>query len=165
MSKITQIVNAILTKLDRADPAGYIVGGFAVDTYLDKLPRDLDVCIFETDSFYQLVDILTLDEYAFKVVPYYEGDVGIEWCIKANIQGIAVDFIKWQNAYDLASCMQRFDFDVNQAWITREGCVAVTDACMKAHESKVATVNKHHIGITSERLSRMNTKFYGYKFQ
>ena len=94
---------------------------------------------------------------------YDNSSSGIGWCIKTNICGFPVDFIKWDSVDTLEACMLKFDFDINQAWIDEAGRPQYTFAARNALGTRTLTFNKNHEGISDKRKERIKEKFNGFR--
>lgn len=168
---IVHHINGILFKLSgrincSADSIGCIVGGAAVDSVLRREPRDYDVVIFDPLCKHDLLEVLValgLD-WVEECPSYDRNQTRIEWCVKIQFYGVKVDFICWYNVRDIDSCMRKFDFDANQAWIDLAGNKRYTKSFLSAHAAKTATFNPKHAGISIDRMNRMHEKFQGYRF-
>lgn len=158
-------LNSIIELLsERGNRAGNIVGGAVIDIIRGYIPRDFDVVIYNVDHLHKVVDLLgglgiNLDVF----FSYDNSSSGIGWCIKTNICGFPVDFIKWDNVDTLEACMLKFDFDINQAWIDEAGRPQYTFAARNALGTRTLTFNKNHEGISNKRKERIKEKFNGFR--
>ena len=158
-------LNSIIELLSKRDNrAGNIVGGAVIDIIRGCKPRDFDVVIYNVGHLHKVVALLKglgINPDVFN--SYGNSSSGIEWCIKTSICGFPVDFINWYNVDTLEACTQKFDFDINQAWIDEAGRPQYTFAARNALGTRTLTFNKNHEGISSTRKERIKKKFDGYR--
>lgn len=158
--KPAAIVTAIYAIMEAAGINGVIAGGSARDVLHNMIPKDYDVVVYSATC----LDVeAALRRAGQTITATHDTNYGnsdrFEFCVKARIMGVDVDFIGLSLPVTTPEeVIATFDLDINHAWFDKDGTVKIPDYYPAPGQEIYVTSHD----ITEERTKRLAARFPQY---